>query len=283
MNTSLLPGSPPPLDAEAACIGVFDSGVGGLSVLRELHRRLPAASLLYVGDVAHAPYGVRSAADVLQRSKRIVAHLIGEGVSLIVVACNTATVLTIGALRRQWPELTFVGVEPGVKPAAATSRTHRIAVLATPATVRSARLQQLIDLHAAPPVHVHLQACPGLADAIERGALDGQELWDVLLPACEAVRAAQVDTVVLGCTHYPFIADQIAHLLGPDVALIDTAVAVAERVASVWMGTCAGTRAGADAAVPTLRVQSTGSTLTMRRMLLECPGFEAVPVETLIL
>ena len=109
----------------------------------------------------------------------------------------------------------------------------------------------------------------------------------MLLPACEAVRAAQVDTVVLGCTHYPFIAAQIARLLGPDVTLIDTAVAVAERVASVWMdnrvGTCINTGASINAVVPTLRVQSTGSVLTMRRMLLECPGFEALPVESLSL
>ena len=289
MNTSHFPDygahsgayAAPLRDAAAACIGVFDSGVGGLSVLRELHRRLPTASLLYVGDVAHAPYGVRPAADVRERCERIVAHLIDEGAGLIVVACNTATVLTIEALRRQWPGLSFVGVEPGVKPAAAASRTKRIAVMATPATVRSARLQQLINLHAAPHVHVHLQACPGLADAIERGALKGQELLDVLVPCCEEIRAAQVDIVVLGCTHYPFIASQIAHLLGPDVALIDTAVAVAERVASVWSGTRAGTPAGA--AVPSLRVQSTGNALTMRRMLLECPGFEAVPVESLSL
>ena len=262
---------------------MFDSGVGGLSVLRELHRRLPTASLLYVGDVAHAPYGVRPAADVRERCERIVAHLIDEGAGLIVVACNTATVLTIEALRRQWPGLSFVGVEPGVKPAAAASRTKRIAVMATPATVRSARLQQLIDLHAAPHVHVHLQTCPGLADAIERGALKGQELLDVLVPCCEEIRAAQVDTVVLGCTHYPFIASQIARLLGPEVALIDTAVAVAERVANVWIGTRPGTPAGTRAAVPSLRVQSTGNVLTMRRMLLECPGFEAVPVERLSL
>ena len=295
MNTSTLlahcGAAAPLVNSEAACIGVFDSGIGGLSVLRELHRRLPTAALLYVGDVAHAPYGVRSVADVLQRCERIVGHLAAHGAGLIVVACNTATVLTIGALRRQWPALTFVGVEPGVKPAAALSRTRRIAVMATPATVRSARLQQLIALHAAAPVHVHLQACPGLADAIERGALQGQELLDVLVPVCEEIRAAQVDTVVLGCTHYPFIASQIARLLGPDVALIDTAVAVAERVASVWKETRADTRTdprtsartSATAAAPSLRVQSTASTLTMRRMLLECPGFEAVPVEPLSL
>ena len=260
--------------APPACIGVFDSGVGGLSVLRELHRRLPTASMTYVGDVAYAPYGRRPAAEVLARCERIVGHLADLGAGLIVVACNTATVLGIETLRRRWPSLRFVGVEPGVKPGVAGSRTRRVAVMATGATVRSARLRQLVERHAI-GAHVHLQPCPGLAAAIEDGVLDGPALVDVLSPFCDSMRAARVDTVVLGCTHYPFVATQIQRLLGPDITLIDTASAVAERVASVW--------AGAAAASLVLRVQSTGATQTMHSLLLQCPGFEATQVERLTL
>lgn len=259
------------------CIGVFDSGVGGLSVLRELHRRLPSAALTYIGDVAFSPYGARPADEVLARCERIVGHLADQGAALIVVACNTATVHAIETLRAHWPALEFVGVEPGVKPGMAHSRTGRIAVMATIATVRSARMRRLLDQHA-PGVHVHLQACPGLADAIEQGTLDGPALAKVLTPFCDRIRAADVDTVVLACTHYPFVATEIQRLLGPGVTLINTAAAVAERVASVW------TKAHAEnAPAPRLRVRSTGSTQTLQRLLHECPGFETVQVEALAL
>ena len=264
-----------PVPVPAPCIGVFDSGVGGLSVLRELHRRLPTATLAYVGDVAHAPYGPRPAGEVLARCERIVGHLADQGAALIVVACNTATVHAIDTLRTHWPGLRFVGVEPGVKPAVARSHTGRIAVMATSATVRSARMRRLVAHHAR-GVHVHLQACPGLADAIEQGALDGVVLSNVLTPYCDRIRAADVDTVVLACTHYPFVAAEIQRLLGPGVVLIDTAAAVAEQAASV----CTDAPA---LPTPQLRVQSTGSTQTMQRLLRECPGFEAVHVDALAL
>jgi glutamate racemase len=257
------------------CIGVFDSGVGGLSVLRELHRRLPSAALTYVGDVAFAPYGPRPAAEVLARCERIVGHLAGQGAALIVIACNTATVHAIETLRAHWPALRFVGVEPGVKPGVARTHTGRMAVMATSATVRSARMRRLLEHHAQ-GVHVHLQACPGLADAIEQGTLDGVALSKVLIPHCDRIRAADVDTVVLACTHYPFVAAEIQRLLGPGVALIDTAAAVAERVASVWADAQMG-----PAPAPQLRVRSTGSSQTLQRLLRECPGFETVQVEAL--
>ena len=257
------------------CIGVFDSGVGGLSVLRELHRRLPGTALTYVGDAAHAPYGPRPAGEVLARCERIVGHLADQGAELIVVACNTATVHAIETLRARWPALRFVGVEPGVKPGVARSRTGRIAVMATCATVRSARMRRLLEHHAQ-GVHVHLQPCPGLAEAIEQGALDGTVLSNVLAPYCDRIRTADVDTVVLACTHYPFVAAEIQRQLGSGVVLIDTAAAVAEQAASVW------TEAQSMPAPP-LRVQSTGSMLTMQRLLLECAGFETVQVNALAL
>jgi glutamate racemase len=255
------------------CIGVFDSGVGGLSVLDALKRRLPQASFVYIGDVAHAPYGERDPAEVVERCQRLVAWLADRDAHTIVVACNTATVLGIDAMRQRWPALRFVGVEPGVKPAVAATRTRRIAVMTTPATAASARLHFLIEAFA-PGIHVHIEACPGLAATIERGVHDGPELSAVLAPLCARIRAAQVDTVVLGCTHYPFVADAIRALLGDAINLIDTAYAVAERV-----GVVSGD--ASDGSPASLRVLSTGAVGPMRRLLAHCHDLEPVEVEPL--
>lgn len=258
-------------------IGVFDSGVGGLSVLRALHRRLPSAPMVYVGDVSHAPYGERPVAEVLERCERIVGYLQRCGARLIVVACNTATVTGITHLRQQWPGLTFVGVEPGIKPAAAHSRIRRIAVMTTPTTANSERLRRLIVDHAAGGL-VRVVPCPGLAAAIERGATHGAELLDVLQPCCDRVREADVDTLVLGCTHYAFVADTIRSLLGEGITLIDTASAIAARVASLWQDSGVAT----DGA-PVVRVMSTGLLDPMQLLLAQCPGIQTTPVEPLAL
>ena len=259
----------------APCIGVFDSGVGGLSILHALRKRLPDAPMVYVGDVAHAPYGDRPADEVIERSALIVEWLAAQRATLIVIACNTATVLAIEALRARWPKLVFVGVEPGVKPAAARSRTRRIAVMATAATASSERLRHLIARYAE-DAHVHVQPCPGLADAIERGELQSPELLDVLRPYCDAIRAADVDTVVLGCTHYPFVEATLRELLGGEITVIDTATAIAERSASLWEQSLP-----AFDASPTVRVMSTGATATMQLLLARCAGLDRPLVEVL--
>lgn len=261
--------------APPAPLGMFDSGVGGLSVLRALRARLPDTSMLYVGDVAHAPYGDRPADEVTTRSLRIAGWLIEQGAKVIVVACNTATVLAIEALRARWPAQVFIGVEPGVRPAASRSRTRRITVMTTAATAASARLRHLIARHTE-DAHVHVLACPSLVDTIERGVLAGPELLAVLEPLCRAIRAENVDTVVLGCTHYPFVAATIRELLGHHMTLIDTAAAIAERAAALtaqepplWGQT------------PRVRVFSTGASRTMQRLLAHCDGLEATTVESL--
>lgn len=265
----------PALAPPAARIGVFDSGVGGLSILRALRERLPVASMVYIGDVAHAPYGDRSAGQVRERSVQIVEWLVAQGAAMIVVACNTATVLAIEALRARWPTRVFVGVEPGVKPAAARSRTRRIAVMTTAATAGSNRLRHLIARYAE-DAHVHVQPCPGLADAIERGVLQGPALLDVLAPHCDEIRAANVDTVVLGCTHYPFVEASIRALLGSEVTVIDTATAIAERSAALWEQALPVFDGS-----PTVRVLSTGVTGTMQLLLAQCPGLDHIEVEVL--
>lgn len=216
-------------------IGVFDSGVGGLSVLRALRSRMPAAPLIYVADSGHAPYGERDDAFVIDRAVRVTEHLLDRGAKLIVVACNTATAVAIEALRTRWPATRFVGVEPGLKPALAASRNGRIGVMATRATLASARFRRLVEQHAR-GVELHLQACVGLARALESGDPDGGEVRSLVNHHVAPLRAAGVDVVVLGCTHYPFAASWIQQALGPEVVLIDTADAVARRAVEL-MGT----------------------------------------------
>lgn len=216
-------------------IGVFDSGIGGLSVLRALRTRMPAVPLIYVADSGHAPYGERDDAFVIDRAVRVTQHLLDRGARLIVVACNTATAVAIEALRTRWPAMRFVGVEPGLKPALAASRNARIGVMATRATLASARFRRLVDQHAR-GVELHLQPCAGLARALESGDPDGGEVRSLVNHHVAPLRAAGVDVVVLGCTHYPFAASWIQQALGPEVVLIDTADAVARRAVEL-MGT----------------------------------------------
>jgi glutamate racemase len=219
------PGTPaPPL------IGIFDSGCGGLSILRSLRQRLPAVPMRYVADNRYLPYGEKSSGWLEARAQQLTQHLLDGGATLLLIACNTATTHTIAALRARWPQVPFVGVEPGIKPAVAGSRAKRVAVLATSATLASERLNELIRNHATDATILR-QPCPGLADAIDRG--DDAAIDQRLDDTCLALRDAGVDTVVLGCTHYPLVAERIAARLGPAVTLIDTADAVSRRVCTL--------------------------------------------------
>lgn len=211
-------------------IGVFDSGLGGLSVLRALHERLPLADLTYVADSGHAPYGERDDDFIAARSSQICDFLIAQSVDAIVVACNTATAAAIHLLREAHPKLPIVGVEPGVKPAVAQSMTKRIGVLATPSTLASEKYKRLIESHGRGATIVQ-QACPGLAKEIEAGQLDTPALRELVERFAAPLRAAQVDTVVLGCTHYPFVAPLFQQALGPDVRIMDTSAPVAQHTA----------------------------------------------------
>lgn len=213
------------------CIGVFDSGVGGLSVLRALRARAPRAPLLYLADSAHAPYGERTPAYVLDRSRRILAHLRGQGATGLVIACNTATAIAVAVLREEAPDFPIVGVEPGLKPAAAGTRNGRIGVMATPGTLASEKFARLVASQAAGRVVVP-RPCPGLARLIEQGDLQAQALQAAIAEHTGALREAGVDTVVLGCTHYAFVHDAIQAAMGPDVRIVDTAEAVARHAVS---------------------------------------------------
>jgi glutamate racemase len=219
-------------------IGIFDSGLGGLSVLRAIGRALDAAAaqgqglpvreLLYVADQGHAPYGEKTGEFVQTRSEAVARFLLDQGADVLVIACNTATAVAAQALRDAHPAWPIVGVEPGVKPAAALSHTGRIGVMATEITLASDKFRLLAQAHAA-HVELALQPCPGLAAAIEGGDLDAPDLRRLIRDCCAPLREQGVDTVVLGCTHYPFVAHHIAAEFGPQVQLIDTADAVAQR------------------------------------------------------
>jgi glutamate racemase len=211
-------------------VGVFDSGVGGLSVLKALHGALPAHDLLYLADSAHAPYGERSDDYIRERSHRVASHLIAEGASLLVIACNTATAVAVASLRERWPELPIVAVEPGVKPAVGQTRNGHIGVMATPATLRSEKFRHLLTAHGAGQ-DVHLQPCPGLAGQIEQGDPEDPAVLALIEQFTRPLLEAGVDTVVLGCTHYPFVHAQIQRAFGEEVVLIDTAEAVARQAA----------------------------------------------------
>ena len=212
-------------------IGVFDSGVGGLSVLRAIRGRLPQAELLYAADTGFAPYGDRPEADIHARSRRVVDFLRERGAQVVVIACNTATTVAVRALRDIDGMLPIVGVEPGIKPAVALSAARRVGVLATTRTVRSDRVRSLVRDHGA-GTQVLLQACPGLVDAIESPAIGEAALSTLVERYSAPLRDAGVDVAVLGCTHYAFARTLFERAL-PGVHFVDTADAVARQTARV--------------------------------------------------
>ena len=218
-----------------APIGVFDSGIGGLSVLKALRAALPHEDFIYLADNGHAPYGERDTAHVLARSRAVTQYLVGRNIKALVVACNTATASSIDRLRTVYPHLPIVGVEPALKPAVALSKTGRIGVMATRSTLASARFQALLAAQAGVAEFV-LQPCDGLADAIERGASaeDATELIAVCARNTGAMglfgtQPGQIDTLVLGCTHYPFVSEHLQELVGADVTLVENGEAVARQ------------------------------------------------------
>lgn len=216
------------MSAEAP-IGVFDSGVGGLSVMRAIRAQMPEEAVLYLADQGHVPYGSRSMQQIQAFSEEITRFLLANGAKLIVVACNTASAAALGHLRQTFPAVPFVGMEPAVKPAAETTRSGVVGVLATPATFQGALYASVVERFAQ-GVTVLQHTCPGLVQQIESGALDAPEtraiLEDALLPMLEK----GIDTVVLGCTHYPFAIPLIEQIVGPQVRVIDPAPAVARQV-----------------------------------------------------
>ena len=212
-------------------VGVFDSGVGGLSVLREIRRLLPAEDLLYVADSGHCPYGGKPPAEIRARACAIAGFLVDRGAKAIVVACNTATVAAIADLRRRFA-LPIVGMEPAVKPAAAITRSRVVGVLATGATLAGDRFASLVERFA-DGITVLTQPCPGLVEQVEAGDLESEVTLDLLRRYTIPLVSRGADALVLGCTHYPFLRTSLAQVLGPEVSLIDTGEAVARQLRRV--------------------------------------------------
>ena len=215
--------------AAEGSVGVFDSGVGGLSVLREIRWLLPHESLLYFADSAHAPYGEKSPDYVRRRADKIANFLLRSGAKALVVACNTATAAAASELRASYPQLPIIAMEPAVKPAVAATRNGMIGVLATSGTLRSARFVALRDRFAG-SARVLTQPCPGLMEQVEKGDLQGPDTEALLRHYLEPLLAQGCDTLVLGCTHYPFLRPLLARLLPPEVKVVDTGAAVARHL-----------------------------------------------------
>jgi glutamate racemase len=210
---------------------MFDSGLGGLSILREVRQRLPQHDLFYLADSAYCPYGPRPADEVRARALAIGRWLVEQGAALLVVACNTASSAALDVLRAELP-IAVVGMEPGLKPAAAATRSGRIGVLATSNTLAGARFAALVERYAE-GVEVITQPCPGLVELVEAGELDGPAARALVERYVAPLLERGVDTLVLGCTHYPFLRSTIADIAGRYVAIVDTGPAVAWQVARV--------------------------------------------------
>ncbi len=210
-------------------IGLFDSGVGGLSVWRCIADLLPAERTIYLADQAHVPYGPRPPAEIAALTHAAAAWLLEQGAKLVVIACNTASAVALASVRQAWPQALIVGMEPAVKPASAGTRSGRVGVMATPGTLHADRFHRLVERFAG-GVEVHTSFCPGLVEWVEQGWLAGPEI-DALLRRCLApLLAAGIDQLVLGCTHYPFLLPAIQAAVGPGVTVIDPAPAVARQV-----------------------------------------------------
>ena len=207
------------MNAKEGYIAVFDSGVGGISVLRQLRAHMPGEKFLYFGDSANAPYGTRPTAEIRQLARNAAAHLAQRNIKALVVACNTATAAAIAPLRQTYPELIVVGIEPALKPAADRFPGGTVGVLATPATLREEKFRHLVE-HYGQHCNVISLPAPGLMELVEQGKGNSEEA-KALLSSLLGTWAGKLDALVLGCTHYPFAAAAIRAVAGEDVMLFD--------------------------------------------------------------
>lgn len=216
-------------DPASGPIGIFDSGVGGLSVLAALQKLLPNENVIYLADQAHVPYGSRSLSQVRAFSEGITRYFLTQDTKLIVVACNTASAAALHYLRQAFPGFPFVGMEPAVKPAAESTRSGVVGVLATPATFQGELYASVIERFAT-GVRVLQDTCPGLVMEIDAGSLDTPKVHSILEAALKPMLVEGIDTVVLGCTHFPFVIPMIKDIVGPEVRVIDPSLAIARQV-----------------------------------------------------
>lgn len=242
--------------------------MGGLSVLKEIHAALPHHTLHYIGDSAHCPYGSKSPEEILHRTTILTEHLIRSGASLIVIACNSATIHAVEALRSRYP-IPFVGMEPAIKPASERTKSGTIGVLATEASIAGEKFHHLLATHAAPrKIKVITSPCPDFVTLVEHGELDGDSVESAIARYAGPMLEAGADTLVLGCTHYPFLRPAIERFVGPEIALIDTGAAVARRTADLAPAALANHKRE-------LHLQTSGDCSTLRNLLPKlCPDLQ---------
>lgn len=210
-------------------LGFFDSGMGGLSVLREIRKRLPHEDILYCADSGHTPYGDKPMQLIRARSMELCEFLLDQGAKALVIACNTATAAAANAIRERWPTVPVIGMEPAVKPATAATRSGVVGVLATSGTIESARFAALLD-HFGQGVKVTTRPGLGLVEHVEQGDFSSEALRQLLEVHLKALVDSGADVVVLGCTHYVFLRPLIEEILGREIQIIDTGLAVARHV-----------------------------------------------------
>lgn len=210
-------------------VGVFDSGIGGVSVLTAIRSELPTVDLIYVGDNANLPYGEKSMAQIRAFTKGVIEFLIAKGCKVIVIACNTASAAALKFLRTEFPDTVFIGMEPAVKPAAEQTLTGVVGVMATTATFQGELFASVVERFAN-GVKVIQQPCPGLVQQIEEGELDSPATEKMLREWIEPMQKQNIDRLVLGCTHYPFVREIIHKIVGDKVKIIDPAPAIAKQV-----------------------------------------------------
>lgn len=253
-------------------VGIFDSGVGGLSVLREIRELLPSEALIFVADQAHVPYGPRPLEEVRAFSAAITRYMLSQGAKLVVVACNAASAAALHHLRETFPGVPFVGMEPAVKPAAEHTHSGVVGVLATPATFQGALYASVLERFAQ-GVTVLQDTCPGLVAQIEAGEIDSPRTRRILESSLQPMLAQGIDTVVLGCTHYPFVIPLIQEIVGDSVRVIDPAPAVARQVERVLRASNLTNRQGSSSE---LRYLTTGDAARLHILLPRLTGEEGL-------
>ena len=213
-------------------IGIFDSGLGGLTVVQAMTKVIKGAEIFYIADTKNAPYGEKTPEQILQYSLNITKYLINtHQIDALILACNTATSSAIKHLREQYPNLIIIGTEPGIKPAIENTKTGKVGVLATPATLKGDKYQELVTaMSSEKSVELFEQACPGLVEQIEKGETHSDETRKLLESWLDPMRKNNVDTIVLGCTHYPLVGEMISDVMQCDVTLIHTGKAIAKHL-----------------------------------------------------
>ena len=211
---------------------MFDSGLGGLTVVSSIQKVFKGAELFYIADTAYAPYGEKTVQEILNRCDNITQYLLSNhGIEALIIACNTATSAVIKHLREKFPFLIIIGTEPGIKPAILNTKTSRVGVLATPATLKGDKYQLLVnELSNIKKVTLYEQACIGLVEQIEKGEINSSKTFNMLEKWLEPMKQNGVDTIVLGCTHYPLVDEIIKKIMGNDITLIETGNAIANRL-----------------------------------------------------